>query len=195
MQGQFCKERDFKVKARKNGFWVFGYGSLMWRPNFDYLEAQPALVRGYHRALCVYSTRYRGTSDCPGLVLGLDRGGACKGRAFLVAAENKERVMAYLHRREMDTKVYSPRYLGAILKDGTQVSAYSFVVNRDHHQYTGKLDAERSAALILQGRGRRGTSLEYLRNTVSHLDELGVGDGPLHSVLDGIIDRAEKTKS
>lgn len=183
------------MNARKNGFWVFGYGSLMWRPNFEYLEAQPALVRGYHRALCVYSTQYRGTTECPGLVLGLDRGGACKGRAFLVAAENQERVMAYLHRREMNTKVYNPRYLRATLEDGGQVAAYSFVVERNHWQYTGKLNAKRSAELVLQGCGQRGTALEYLRNTVSHLDELGIGDGPLHQVLDVVTGTAEKKES
>lgn len=183
------------MNARKNGFWVFGYGSLMWRPNFDYVEAQPALVRGYHRALCVYSTQYRGTDECPGLVLGLDRGGACKGRAFLVAAENKERVMAYLYRREMITKVYNPRYLRATLEDGEKVSAYSFVVKRNHRQYTGKMTAKRTAELVLQGCGRRGTALEYLRKTVSHLDDLGIGDGPLHRVLDVVANRVEKKRS
>lgn len=171
-------------KARPaNDFWVFGYGSLMWRPDFPHLEARPALVRGYHRALCVYSTRYRGTPECPGLVLGLDRGGACKGRAFLVAAGNSEKVMAYLHKREMDTKVYSPRYLRATLDDGRRVPAYAYVVRRDHRQYAGKLAAGRTVELLLQGCGKRGTAVEYLRNTIDHLDELGIGDGPLHRIL------------
>ncbi len=172
-----------KKTPPKDDFWVFGYGSLMWRPNFPHLEARPALIRGYHRALCVYSTRYRGTPECPGLVLGLDRGGACKGRAFLVAAKNADKVMAYLYKREMDTKVYSPRYLKATLDNGRQVAAYTFIVRRDHGQYTGKLAASRAVKLLLQGCGRRGTAMEYLRNTIDHLDQLGIADGPLHHIL------------
>ena len=93
--------------------WVFGYGSLMWRPDFPHVETRPARLRGYHRALCVLSTRYRGTKARPGLVLGLDRGGSCVGRAFRVAARDADRVLAILHEREMLNRVYNPRWLTA----------------------------------------------------------------------------------
>ncbi len=167
--------------------WIFGYGSLMWRPEFPHVETQPALLRGYHRALCVYSVRYRGTRECPGLVLGLDRGGACRGRAFRVRAADLDGVMAYLTEREMPNKVYDPRWLPVELPSG-RVHAYAFVVRRDHPQYTGKLTPDRAVPLILQGQGVNGPCLEYLRNTVCHLDELGIADGPLHDLLR----RAEK---
>ena len=99
------------MKSARQDIWVFGYGSLMWRPNFPHRDFQPALLRGYHRALCVYSNRYRGTDECPGLVLGLDRGGSCRGRAMRVAGSDVDAVIAYLDRREMVNKVYTPRWL------------------------------------------------------------------------------------
>src|SRR5262245_52232481 len=92
-------------------FWVFAYGSLMWNRGFRYLESRPALVRGYHRAFCVYSVHYRGTPARPGLVLGLDRGGSCRGRAYKVAAVDGKSVTDYLHEREMITSIYEPLWL------------------------------------------------------------------------------------
>ncbi len=168
----------------QEGIWIFGYGSLMWRPDFPYIEAQPALLRGYHRSLCVYSTVYRGTPEKPGLVMGLDLGGSCKGRAFLLAAGDVPHVMEYLHEREMDTGVYAPKFLNVRLDDGRTVKAYHFIVRRDHDQYTGKLGLEEAARLVHRGVGPRGTSLEYLENTLDHLDELGIVEGPLHRICE-----------
>lgn len=169
------------VKAR--GFWVFGYGSLMWQPGFDFVEALTARAHGYHRALCIYSIRYRGSPTRPGLVFGLDRGGSCRGRAYRVAAENASEVIAYLDDREMLNKVYEPKYLNVRLDDGRTVSAYGFVARREHRQYAGKLPVARAAELICQGRGPRGSGLEYVANTVRHLDENGIHDDFLHRVL------------
>lgn len=162
--------------------WVFAYGSLMWDPGFPFEEARPALLKGYHRALCLYSTRYRGTPEKPGLVLGLDRGGACRGIAYRVTAANTERVMAYLWEREMVTRAYSCRAVTIRLATGP-VRARAFVVNRDHKQYAGKLPPERLVALICQGHGQRGPCRTYLENTVKHLDQLGVPDKRLHELL------------
>lgn len=167
-----------------DGIWVFGYGSLMWHPDFPHIESQPALLHGYHRALCIYSVRYRGTPERPGLVLGLDRGGSCRGRAYRVAEADAEKVMAYLFEREMGTGVYVPSDLAVRLDDGRRVLAHTFVVRRDHRQYTGRLDAERAAELVATRHGPRGSSFDYLRNTVSHLDQLGIVDGPLHRILE-----------
>ncbi len=162
--------------------WVFGYGSLMWRPGFPYLAAEPALLRGHHRAFCVYSVRYRGTPERPGLVVGLDHGGSCRGRAFRVAAAEAERVRAYLDRRELVTGVYRRRILPIELP-GRRVGAYTYVVDRTHRQYARKLPLGKAAEVIVAGRGAEGDNRTYLENTVAFLDEVGIRDGPLHELL------------
>lgn len=162
--------------------WIFAYGSLMWDPGFPHLEAQPATVHGYHRAFCLYSHHHRGTEEKPGLVLGLDLGGSCLGRAYRVAAGEREAVLAYLHEREMLHYVYDPRTVTARLADGRRVPARAYVVDRASSQYAANLAPEEAARLILQGRGISGPNVEYLENTVRHLDELGIGDGPLHAL-------------
>lgn len=163
--------------------WIFGYGSLMWEPGFRHIEMRTGRVRGYHRRLCLYSVRYRGTRECPGVVLGLDRGGSCVGRAFRVAANNAAATIAYLHDREMSNRAYAPRFLETTLEDGEEIKAYAFVIRRDHPQYAGRLTPEETAQLIRHGCGERGTGLEYLANTVRHLEELGIPDRALHEVL------------
>ena len=164
--------------------WVFAYGSLMWRPGFPYLDSCTARLQGYHRALCVYSWRYRGTPERPGLVMGLDRGGSCVGVAYLVAPENRTRVITYLYDREMLTNVYRPTFLPIRLDDGRRVSAYCFVARRDHEQYAGRLTADEAAALVCDACGEQGPARDYLANTVAHLDEFGITDGPLHRILE-----------
>lgn len=162
--------------------WIFGYGSLMWRPNFPYTEVGPALLRGYHRALCIYSTEYRGTWEQPGLVLGLDRGGSCRGRAMKVADKDADEVIAYLHEREMVNRVYVPKWLPVALPTG-RVRAYVFVADRGHEKFVSPLSEAEAVRLILQGRGKMGTCLDYVQNLVRHLDELGIPDGPLHRLV------------
>lgn len=170
--------------------WVFAYGSLMWSPGFTHLEARSALLRGYHRAMCILSTHYRGCHAAPGLVLGLDRGGSCRGRAFRVDAADSAAVIAYLHEREMLTNAYDPRYLPVHIDDGRRVKAYGFVVRHDHPQYCGRLTPEESARLIRQGHGSRGPCRDYLANTIRHLEELGIREGPLHRLL-ALVDQGE----
>ena len=162
--------------------WVFGYGSLMWRPGFAHEAAQPALLRGYHRAFCVYSVHYRGTAEKPGLVLGLDRGGSCRGRAYRVAARDADDVIAYLDAREQVTAVYLRRRV-TIEIAGQRIPAVTYVADRKHGQYAGKLALREAAGIILSGHGVAGPNPEYLENTVTHLDELGIMDGPLHELL------------
>lgn len=164
-------------------FWVFGYGSLMWRPDFPHRKVEAALLRGWHRAFCIWSYHYRGTKERPGLVLGLDRGGACRGRAFLVARKDADEVARYLHGREMITGVYEPRYLTVELADGRRVRAATYLADRHHPQYAGKLAPARLLRIIRAARGGAGSNLDYLRHTVAHLDELGIADGPLHRLL------------
>jgi cation transport protein ChaC len=171
------------LDAAGGELWIFAYGSLMWEPNFPCAEVRPALLRGYHRALCILSIRNRGTQACPGLVLGLARGGSCAGMALRVAPEHLEATLAYLEDREMATLAYRPKLLPVRLDDGRSVPALAFVADPGHPQYVGDLPAEEAAALVRQGRGSYGNSLDYLRNAVAHLDAIGIADGPLHRVL------------
>jgi cation transport protein ChaC len=163
-------------------FWVFGYGSLMWHPGFPHLEVRVARLRGFHRSFCVYSHRYRGTPQVPGLVLGLDRGGSCHGMVFRVPAGEGGEVLDYLYEREMVTGVYRPSWRRAETDQGP-VSAITFVVDRKHRQYAGRLPHDDMVALILQGRGNRGPCMEYLENTVHHLRALGLKDRGLERLL------------
>jgi len=162
---------------------VFAYGSLMWRPDFPFIDIQPATLYGYHRAFCITSTHYRGSPEHPGLVLGLDRGGQCQGRVYRVAPADAETVADYLHRREMVTGVYIPRLLKVRRGDRSEVTALSFVADRAHPQYAGKLPPEDVAARIRDAVGIAGRNIDYLRNTVQHLDEMGIGDCALHRIL------------
>jgi cation transport protein ChaC len=163
-------------------FWVFGYGSLLWHPGFPHLEVRAAHVYGYHRHFCVFSHSYRGSRARPGLVLGLDRGGSCHGLAYRVPAAESEAVVAYLHEREMTTQVYDPRWLHLRTAAGP-VTAAAFVVDRSHKQYAGRLPPNQVADMIIQGAGDRGSGLEYLENTVHHLEALGLSDPTLRRLL------------
>lgn len=165
-------------------FWIFGYGSLMWNPGFPHIDDRPALLDGYRRTLCVSSTIYRGNPDKPGLVLGLDKGGSCCGRAFHVAPEHMNDTLAYLEEREQVTKVYCPHFLDVTLNDGRTVNAYTFVVRHDHDQYAGHLNVEQQAQMVAQGIGDKGTALDYLTSTINHIDELGISDPQLHEVFE-----------
>jgi len=181
-------EREL-IAAPDHDFWVFGYGSLMWRPNFPHAEQRPARIWGYHRAPCIYSVEYRGTYERPGLVLGLDRGGCCHGMAFRVRAVDGPGVMGYLYEREMVTRVYRPRWLKGELAADSQrparrLTVYTFVADPDHDQYTGRLDDADAVQLILQGCGKAGECLEYLENTLCHLRELGIEDRALARIVE-----------
>ncbi|MBB4287485.1 gamma-glutamylcyclotransferase [Roseospira goensis] len=173
-------------EAEAGDRWVFGYGSLMWNPGFPFQERRAALLRGYHRDMCVVSLRYRGTPERPGLVLGLRGRGSCRGLAYRVAAADWRAVRDYLHEREMTTYAYRPRRVGAVLDDGRRVACHTFVADPHHPQYAGHLDLPERVRLIRQGEGPRGTARAYLASTVDHLDDLGIRDGHLHDLLDWV---------
>src|SRR6185312_12087302 len=130
--------------------WVFGYGSLIWKPGFEFVEQRPARLIGEHRSLCIYSMVHRGTPEEPGLVLGLDRGGACQGMAYRVSHNNRNAIVAYLREREQATSVYREVLRSVWLEGGTRerVSALAYVVDRGHVQYAGRLSIERQLHLV-----------------------------------------------
>jgi cation transport protein ChaC len=154
----------------------------MWDPRFPYVEWAPALVYGYHRALCIASNRWRGTPARPGLVLGLDRGGACRGIAFLLAPSDVESTLELLWAREMRRRVYWPRFVTARLP-GTAVRALAFIADRRHAAYVGRLPVGATAQRVATCCGQGGANLDYLARTVDHLLELGVRDDRLQRVL------------
>jgi cation transport protein ChaC len=168
-------------------FWVFGYGSLIWRPGFAHVETRRARLHGYRRSLCVYSFVHRGTRERPGLVLGLDRGGSCVGLAFRVPGELRDEVIAYLRERELVTNVYLERVLRVRLDkqeadaDET-VEAIAYVVDRDHEQYAGALDATEAATVVHGAVGQSGRNEDYVLSTMEHLEALGINDNWLEDV-------------
>jgi glutathione-specific gamma-glutamylcyclotransferase len=170
----------------REDFWVFGYGSLMWRPGFDFLERVPARLIGLHRALCVYSFVHRGTPERPGLVLGLDRGGMCRGIAFRVAGTAREKTVAYLRGREQVTSVYLETLRRIELEEEgrRQVRALCFIVDRSHVQYAGRLTLSESVHHVRQGHGSSGPNRDYVLEAVQALEALGYRETDLHRIAE-----------
>jgi cation transport protein ChaC len=167
----------------KGEFWVFGYGSLMWSPCFSYEAKLAAQLHGYHRALCILSTRYRGTLRRPGLVMGLCRGGSCWGMAYRIDRAQVRRALARLWAREMPRHVYHPRLLAVRVRGGRTVRALAFVADPTHDAYVDELDLHGRARLVAQGIGARGPCVDYIQNTLDHMHAVGVRDPHLERVL------------
>ena len=173
-------EQDFST----GDLWVFGYGSLMWRPGFDYLEQVPARLVGEHRALCVYSFVHRGTPEKPGLVLGLDRGGGCRGVAFRVAEKKRAETVAYLRAREQVTSVYREVMRSVWLENAARerVGALAYVVDRGHRQYAGRLSLTEQLRFVRQGHGQSGANRDYVTATVKAIEAEGFRDARLRQL-------------
>ncbi|HEX3215239.1 MAG TPA: gamma-glutamylcyclotransferase [Aestuariivirgaceae bacterium] len=164
--------------------WVFAYGSLMWRPDIPYVERRQALLHGHHRRLCIYSYVHRGSREKPGLVMGLDRGGACRGIAYRIEAAQWPATLDYLRAREQVTAVYveSQRPLRLLDGDRRMVSALVYEADRRHPQYAGRLSFEEQVRHVLQGVGVSGRCIDYVDQTVAHLREMGIRDGALEAL-------------
>jgi len=175
---------QFRAALPRGDLWVFGYGSLMWAPGFPYKDRSVGLLRGYHRALCILSTRYRGTHRQPGLVMGLCRGGSCWGMAFRVPAVRIAVALARLWSREMPRRVYKARLVPVRISRGRKVRALAFIADPGHAQYTRELDLHSRAQLVAQGVGERGRCTDYIRHTLEHMYALGVTDPHLARVLE-----------
>ncbi|MGB0576205.1 MAG: gamma-glutamylcyclotransferase [Alphaproteobacteria bacterium] len=173
------------VVSEPGDVWFFAYGSLMWNPEFEPSETREARLEGWHRRFCVSSIIYRGTPEQPGLSLGLDRGGECRGLALRIAAADRDEVFTYLAKREMPEEIYSCVPV-TIEIDSQEVHAYTLVVNPDHALYVSELSIDEMAARIAQGHGMRGPNRDYLASTVEHLDALGIEDEGLNRLLERV---------
>ncbi len=162
--------------------WVFGYGSLMWNPEFDFSQAVLARVHGFHRAFCVRSTLYRGTPEQPGVVLGLDFGGSVDGVAFEIKPGHESEAIDRLYAREMVQNIYEPRILNTRLRNGQTVKALTFIANREHEGYA-HLSEDEIVNRLSCCKGNRGPNCDYAINTYAHLKQLGVRDQRLARIV------------
>jgi cation transport protein ChaC len=164
--------------------WIFGYGSLMWNPGFDYVTSAKARISGFHRSLCIYSLHHRGTEEKPGLVLGLDTGGTCVGIAFQVEPIKWDTAVAYLREREQVSMVYlETSHSVELLDTGEKVEALVYVADRTHEQYAGKLGHEALLKFVIQGEGQMGRCTDYVKNTLAHLQEMNIQDKTLENIV------------
>ncbi len=174
--------REFLAKiSHDNGLWVFGYGSLLWNPAFHFTEWQPARLHGFRRRFCLQASIGRGSPEKPGLMLALDHGGSCNGRAFHIAPDKIESETDILWMREMVSGAYNARLIKIRLSHET-VTGLTFVINRAHPRYIAEMDIEDTARLVSSGEGHLGTCRDYLNNTIAHLDEMKVKDRYLHEL-------------
>ena len=158
--------------------WVFGYGSLMWNPAFLFVERRLGSIRGYHRRFCLWLSRGRGSPDCPGLMLALDRGGTCRGMAFRIAAGDAREELRLVWRREMLSGAYLARWVDVATEAGP-LRAVTFVANRTHNRYSGKLCEAATAERLTLAAGELGSCADYFDRTVAALHAFGVRDRAL----------------
>lgn len=178
-----ARTRDL-TDLKAQDLWVFGYGSLMWRPGFEHVERADALLRGYRRRLCVVSRHHRGTAARPGLVMGLDRGGSCRGVAYRVPAPAVPETLAYLDEREIaHYPVYRRSGVTIDLRSGARIRAVSYTVDRREADYAGSLSVDEQAAIVAGAEGVSGRNTDYLRQTVEHIHAMGLRDRALETVL------------
>ncbi len=178
-----------------DGLWVFGYGSLIWHPGFDFADKRLATLRGWRRAFCMTSVVYRGTPEAPGLVLALDLdpGGACLGVAYHVAEASAAATLAYLRERELVSYAYDEVRVPVELDDGSTVEAIAYVSNRAHEQYCGGMSLAAQADVIARAVGPRGPNADYLLNTVESLEALGLHDPDLVELAGLVRERAGRS--
>lgn len=179
------------AKPKGAGWWVFGYGSLLWNPIFPVAESRPALLRGLHRRFCLWSLASRGSPAAPGLVLGLMPGGACRGVAFRLPAPLAIDELHLLWRREMVVGSYAPRWVALDCGVHREVGL-AFVVKRDHPQFAGDLSVDRQADVIATACGHLGSSQDYLERTRVALAAHGVVDPYLERVAGAVRVRCRK---
>ncbi|MDP4074014.1 gamma-glutamylcyclotransferase [Acidovorax sp. A1169] len=175
-------ERALQEWGGHKDLWVFGYGSLIWRPDFDFSERRAARVHGWHRALKMWSRINRGTPECPGLVFGMLSGGSCRGMVFRVDKAHARQVLINLWQREMMTGVYDPRWLTCHTPHGS-VQALAFTLSRKSPNHTGELPDQEYQRIFEQACGRFGTTRDYAQATYDELRRMGIHDRSLGRLL------------
>lgn len=173
-----------------NDVWVFGYGSLIWRPEFEYIESHIANVKGYHRSLCLWSRVNRGTPESPGLVFGLDAGGQCQGKVYKLAKDNLETTMLNLWRREMPSASYIPSWLDCYTDIG-HVKALAFTMNQADSSYAPNLSIDQTIDIVRQGHGKYGACTDYVLETAKALESVGISDQKLFAIAKGLTQHYE----
>ncbi len=173
--------REWQTRGGRDQ-WLFAYGSLIWKAEFEVLEKRPAKVHGHHRALKMWSRVNRGTPDRPGLVFALLSGGSCRGVVLRVASANVPEMLPRLWEREMPNPVYDPKWLRCLTPDGP-VCALGFTLSRHSPNYTGDLDHDEYRTIFAHARGRYGTTLDYARQTHEQLQALGIRDRALEALM------------
>jgi cation transport protein ChaC len=170
------------LRDRGEPVWIFAYGSLLWDAELRDAATEPALLYGYRRSFCLYSYDYRGTAANPGLTLGLDRGGSCRGAALRLRSDALDRIW---HREMSGRLVYAARLLRAQTATGVR-RTLAFTALRTCPDYAGQLSLDETARMILGATGRRGTCRDYFENTLRHLEELGLADRPLQRLAERV---------
>jgi glutathione-specific gamma-glutamylcyclotransferase len=174
-------------RTDRNGVWIFAYGSLIWNPVFEYVERRVGKIHGYHRCFCLWTRLGRGTPERPGLTLGLDRGGSCRGVVCRIAEEALRSELNLIWRREMFTDAYDPHWVKVVTAEGA-VDAIAFVVNRDYPRYD-RVAEDQVVETIATAKGRMGNCSTYLFNTVDHLERLGIRDAVLQRISNRVKER------
>jgi cation transport protein ChaC len=184
-QADLAPPMPAEISSMRDGgqpVWIFAYGSLMWDSELRDVATEPALLYGYHRSFCLYSCDYRGTAANPGLTLGLDRGGSCRGAALRLPIDALDRTW---HREMSGRVVYAARLLRVRTATGAR-QTLAFTALRSCPDYAGRLSLDEAARMILGATGRRGTCRDYFENTVQHLERLGFADRPLRRLAERV---------
>ncbi len=195
MQVLPAEQRDASIasllarRTDRNGVWIFAYGSLIWNPLFDYVERRVGKIHGYHRRFCLWTRLGRGTPERPGLTLGLDRGGSCRGVVYRIAEMAMQSELNLIWRREMFTNAYDPQWVNVVTAEGA-IDAIAFVINRAYPRYA-RVGEDQVVETIATAKGRMGNCSTYLFNTVDHLAQLGIRDLVLERIRDRVRERQE----
>jgi len=182
-----ASRRDALSRHAGGDLWIFGYGSLIWNPAFDFAESRIGAIHGRHRRFCLWTWLGRGSRDCPGLMLGLEAGGRCQGLAYRIKESLIESELDVVWRREMLTAAYRPIWVRVMTAAGPK-PALTFAINRRHERYAGKLSIDHVAERLSKACGPLGSGAEYLFNTHSHLSELGLRDRYLDQLVTRVRD-------
>ena len=187
-------EKVLREWGGQGDLWIFGYGSLIWRPDFEFAERRPARAHGWHRALRMWSRVNRGTPERPGLVFAMLSGGSCQGVVFRIPQENGEAALRQLWAREMPLAVYDPKWITCQTSHGP-VRALAFTLSRKSPSHTGLLTEAEYRRIFAEAAGKYGTTLEYAHRTHEELRRHNIRDRALEQLLRSLRDEERRGKA